>query len=134
MSMLLISHVIPDGEVWAPIDEVYEVSTYGNVRSKDRKVIKRDGKTYSLKGRMLIQMNSGGYRQVSLGRGKNQSVNIHRLVATAFLPNPENKKTVNHIDGNKSNNHISNLEWATYKENNNHAQRLGLWKPRSFYR
>ena len=53
-------------------------------------------------------------------------VTIHRLVALTFLPNPDNKRTVNHKDGNKLNNHVSNLEWATYQENNKHAISTGL--------
>ena len=51
---------------------------------------------------------------------------IHRLVAAAFIPNPDAKPSVNHIDGNKENNIVTNLEWATYSENTNHALRLGL--------
>lgn len=55
---------------------------------------------------------------------------IHRITATTFIPNPENKRTVNHIDGDKTNNHISNLEWATYSENQKHGHKLGLISPR----
>lgn len=62
---------------------------------------------------------NGGYKCVKLN-GKHES--IHRLVAKAFIPNPENKPEVNHIDGNKQNNHVSNLEWVTSKENINHGR------------
>ena len=67
-----------------------------------------------------------GYSKVKIDK---KSYFVHRLVAIAFLDNPENKETVNHIDGNKSNNHVSNLEWCTRSENSQHAYDIGLHKP-----
>lgn len=82
-----------------------------------------DGKVYSNKsGRFLAQQDLKGYRRVTLwANGKKCSMLVHRLVAMAYLSNPEGKLTVNHKDGNKSNNIASNLEWATHSENMQHA-------------
>ena len=65
----------------------------------------------------------GGYEYVHLN---NDCISLHRLVAKAFIPNPDNKPEVNHIDGNKFNNTVSNLEWVTSKENKEHAWKHGL--------
>jgi len=95
----------------------YEVSNYGRVRRK----AKKDGSC------LKPTPNKLGYPLVKLkidGKYKNQS--IHRLVALAFIDNPENKKDVNHIDGDKTNNHVKNLEWMTRKENIDHAWETGL--------
>ena len=73
-----------------------------------------------------------GYVRVKItfdGRKDNRLVSIHRLVANAFIPNPDHKPDVNHIDGNKSNNDVSNLEWCTKSENIQHAMRTGLKPP-----
>lgn len=65
-----------------------------------------------------------------LNKNKNQkTILIHRLIAQTFIPNSENKLEVNHIDGNKQNNNIENLEWCTKSENHKHAFKIGLCKP-----
>ena len=76
--------------------------------------------------------NRKGYFLVSLSinRSLNKTLSIHRLVAIHFIPNIENKSQVNHIDGNKENNNVSNLEWNTNKENNKHAIDNGLFNPK----
>jgi hypothetical protein len=74
-------------------------------------------------------INENGYLCVGIyDSEKGQSVQhrVHRLVAEAFIPNPDGKRTVNHIDGNKLNNNVENLEWATHSENLEHARRTGL--------
>lgn len=74
---------------------------------------------------------SGSYKVVNLRHGSfNKVCMVHRLVAEAFIPNPNNLPTVNHIDGNKSNNAVENLEWASYSKNNQHALDKKLRKPR----
>ncbi|MEO1690729.1 MAG: NUMOD4 domain-containing protein [Cyanobacteria bacterium J06631_6] len=106
----------------------YQVSNYGKVRSLDRVIKEKTGKTQTLKGRVLkLRINPGGYYYIGLGKnGTKATFAIHQLVAQAFIPNPYNKKTVNHLDGNKLNNSVANLEWCTYSENLEHAYKTGL--------
>lgn len=70
-----------------------------------------------------------GYKHVFLGNG--DCSKVHRLVAEAFIPNPDNKSEVNHKDGDKLNNSVDNLEWCTHSENMQHAVSMGLHKPPS---
>lgn len=95
---------------------IYWISNYGKVKSKT-KVLKN-------------QKMSKGYLFVSLCKnGVIKQSSIHRLVALHFLKEDVNRNEVNHIDGNKLNNHVSNLEWCNRSENNSHAFRIGLRKP-----
>ena len=106
----------------------YQVSNYGNVKSLDRVVKEKTGKTQALKSRVLKpRINPSGYCYVELSKnGSKATFAIHQLVAQAFLNNPENKPIVNHINGVKTDNNVSNLEWATYSENLSHAYSTGL--------
>lgn len=72
-------------------------------------------------------ITTAGYFSVSATiNGKQKRFLVHRLIAMAYIPNPEQKPYVNHIDGNKKNNHIGNLEWCTSQENSRHAKKIGL--------
>lgn len=115
----------------------YEVSDDGMVRSVDRYITESTGRKRFLRGSIMKLTNasgrkdSDGYLVVNLHKDHKSSVNsVHVLVANAFIPNPYNKPTVNHKDGNKHNNSVSNLEWASYSENNSHAVDNGLRHPR----
>lgn len=120
-------------EVWLPVagfEEFYEVSDHGNIRSCDRVVnCSRGNSTRLWKGKVLSKIiGAKGYYQVSLSvEGVTHKVYVHRMVAETFLS--ERNETVNHKDGNKLNNHLSNLEWVTYSENNKHAFASGLKFP-----
>ena len=104
-------------EIWKDVKDykgIYEVSSYGKVRNIVDKHILKPGLT------------SKGYYNVILCKNKlHKGISIHRLVALAFIPNPENKKQVNHINGIKTDNRVENLEWATCSENIIHSYKIG---------
>lgn len=106
----------------------YAVSSLGRIKSLDRVGETCYGATRSLKGRLLSHhRNPDKYHLLNCKfNGKQRVIQVHRLVAEAFIPNPENLPYINHIDGNKSNNKIGNLEWVTHKQNMHHARRTGL--------
>lgn len=106
---------------WRPVvdDPMYEVSSDGEVRSIDRYVKGKGNSTQFRKGRLLkIHKFESGYCYVVI-RNKNRL--LHRLVASAFIPNVDHLPCVNHINGDKSKNDVSNLEWCSYQENTRHA-------------
>lgn len=107
---------------------LYEVSDLGRVKSLGRTIqIHRENYTTRVwKEKILKPKISSKYHRVWLCTGSNKRIyGIHRLVAEAFIPNPENKPQVNHIDGNPANNLLSNLEWVTQSENTRHAVSIG---------
>lgn len=109
-------------EEWRNIpgyEGLYQVSNYGNVKSLDR--ISTDGK--NLKGIILqFGKTKSGYSQVCLCKnGQTKWMLVHRIVATMFISNPHNLPEINHIDENKGNNHVQNLEWCTRDYNNRYS-------------
>jgi hypothetical protein len=121
-----------EAEIWRDVvgyEGLYQVSNLGNIKANKRLVVSPRGYR-TARERLLAQANSGGYKLVMLCReGVRTNRSSHRIVAEAFISNPENKPDVNHKDGNKSNNRVDNLEWNTSSENNRHAFRTGLKLP-----
>jgi len=115
------------GEIWKDIkgwEGFYQISNFGNVKSLKRK---------SSIGRLLKERllkptpDTKGYLRVAFHiKSKATHYSVHRLVGLMFLENPLNKEQINHKDGNKENNNVSNLEWCTNKENSDHAYNTGL--------
>lgn len=107
-------------EIWKPIanQRGYFVSNLGRVWSeRTRRIMTPVQRSKNAPYLSVVLRNDDGTQKTH---------NIHRLVAETFIPNPDGKETVNHLDGNKRNNEVSNLEWATRSENDRHAFRLGL--------
>lgn len=113
-------------EVWKDIpdyESIYQVSNFGRVKSLDRFVKHPKGGTKKLSGAIMTQhlIGHGYYHIVLSNNGKIKGYLVHRLVAQAFIPNPNNLAQINHKDENKLNNHVDNLEWCDHKYNNNYG-------------
>lgn len=111
-----------------------KVSDDGKVYTLDHSYLRKNGRIDNRKGKQLKpKVDKYGYETIVLTKdGTRKNYTIHKLVALAYIPNPENKPTINHIDGNKLNNNVSNLEWATYKEQKIHAWNKNLaWNKRN---
>lgn len=120
-------------EVWKDIpgyESLYQVSSLGNVRSCEHVCTHPKSKTGTCirKSRILHQCDdTSGYYRVTIQVNKLRAdYNVHRLVAEAFIPNPDNLISVNHKNGNKHDNSIDNLEWMSYSDNTRHAHKTGL--------
>lgn len=119
-------------EIWADVpgyEEALQASNIGRVRSKERLIVFSDGKPDRVMGGGFLkpQLDRRGYPRIYTSfRGIRTMERVHRLVARAFLPNPNNLPQVNHKDGVKENNSVDNLEWCTNEHNLRHAAENGL--------
>lgn len=117
-------------EIWTNIigyEGLYQVSNLGQVKSLERDYLTGNGGVRHIETHYLRQAETAkGYLKVTLLKnGKRKTKHVHRLVAEAFIPNPDNKPQVDHIDGNKKSNVVFNLRWATNKENANNPNTVG---------
>ena len=122
-----------ENEIWKDVEEFgnnYQISNFGRLRSVARKInssVQPCGFRINNPRIIVPQDNGNGYQQYYVKFNNVRVVKYaHRLVAKYFISNPDEKTEVNHIDGNKANNHVSNLEWSTLQENREHASRNNL--------
>lgn len=120
-------------EQWKGIkgyEGLYQVSSFGNVKRLPHNTLLSNGVIRALPEKEIkpfVRVPKNKYKNYCVNLIKNKEFKTHtiaRLVAVAFLPNPENKRCVNHIDGNTKNNNVKNLEWTTHSENAVHAHRI----------
>ena len=120
-------------EVWKDIpgyEDLYRISNLGRVKSLRRYVPCKNGMRVVREKILRLSVHRDGYLKVELRKNAvGEHPMVHRLVALAFIPNPDNKTQVNHIDGVKSNNSVKNLEWCNQSENQLHAYKSGLQEP-----
>lgn len=119
-------------EIWKDIDWLdgyFQVSNTGKIRSVNREIIYNNGKIYNYRGKEYVPANNKGYSVQNINLcGKQICIRIHREVAKAFIPNPNNLPEINHKDLDKKNNNTWNLEWCTRKENVNHFMKYSKKK------
>lgn len=116
-------------EIWKDIcgyEGIYQVSNYGRIKALSLKVYSNNKLLYIKKEKILsLRTEKHGYQSISLHKNNtSKRLLVHRLVAEAFIPNPENKTEVNHINGIKADNNVENLEWCTHSENVLHSYRV----------
>jgi len=123
-------------EIWRDVpgyEGSYQISSWGRVKSLPRRLRANTG-YYTTKERIFKKYNNRGYEEIKLYNGDDTFKNcqVHRLVAFAFIPNPNNYPHINHIDGNPRNSRVENLEWCTNSMNTKHAYDTGLKDPKNY--
>lgn len=127
-------------EIWRDVvgyEGIYLISSIGMLKGIDRVIKMKDGRSFFRKGRNItVRKTNFGYYDTRLCKnGGKKSVFLHRIIAEAFIPNPDNLPMINHINGIKTDNRIENLEWVSASGNSKHAYDNGLKKnPRHSHR
>lgn len=128
-----------ENEFWIDIqdfEDCYQISNYGRIKSKTRKIsgLSRCGNSFErYRKSQLIKpsFSRDSYLHISLHKeSSSKTFSVHQLVARHFIPNSNNFTCVNHLDSDATNNHVNNLEWTNYIENNLHARTSGNWNER----
>lgn len=125
--------MMSEEEIWKDVkgyEGLYQVSNLGKVKSLSRKIKEKNNRLRMINEKILKQaIDKNGYCKVTLSKNKERLIfSVHRLVATMFIPNKNNYPCVNHIDSNRQNNNVSNLEWCTHKENTQWAIKTGRFE------